>query len=202
MTSLWEQFRAATLAHTLTVLHESDPYVHLRVAEPGTEEHSWEVMLWPGHLALTTETATLVFQGRGTFLAAPPPHLFDILSPSAPELHLARWADRCTNTTGIQAYSPQTFLTNANAAITASDLSDEDANELLTAAWEAAPNEDAAQAFLAEHEWLIGSGIVTRTWSASFQWACAALALTAHLSHAGRPQGAGVDRPRTDPENG
>lgn len=46
-------FTAETKDHQLTVLHDDGLYRHLRIAAPFTGIWSWELVTWPGHLAIT-----------------------------------------------------------------------------------------------------------------------------------------------------
>lgn len=51
--SSWLQFQTATREHALAVIHDDGLYRHLRMAQPGTGVWSWEIVTWPGHLAIT-----------------------------------------------------------------------------------------------------------------------------------------------------
>lgn len=53
----WEDFARDTAGHELTVLHAQGLYRHLRMSTPGTGLFSWEVMTWPGRLAIVGDVA-------------------------------------------------------------------------------------------------------------------------------------------------
>lgn len=46
------QFATETTEHQMTVLHDDGVYRHLRFAKPGTGIWSWNLITWPGHLAV------------------------------------------------------------------------------------------------------------------------------------------------------
>ncbi|MGW6695581.1 hypothetical protein ACWF62_17575 [Rhodococcus sp. NPDC054953] len=46
------RFRADTARHQLTILHDDGLYRHLRVAAPGTSMYWFELVTWPGSLAI------------------------------------------------------------------------------------------------------------------------------------------------------
>lgn len=48
----WEIFSGSTQSHELTILHDDGLYRHCRMAVPGTIMWSWEIITWPGHLAI------------------------------------------------------------------------------------------------------------------------------------------------------
>lgn len=64
MTTAKEQFEASTREHRMTVLHDhapAEPYRHLRFARPGTGIWRFDIVTWPGHLAVTGDIASVVF---------------------------------------------------------------------------------------------------------------------------------------------
>lgn len=53
----WALFREDTRDHELTILHEDGVYRHLRIAQPDSYMYSWDIITWPGHLAITGDIA-------------------------------------------------------------------------------------------------------------------------------------------------
>lgn len=47
------QFASETTEHQMTVIHDDGLYRHLRFAKPGTSIWSFELVTWPGNLAIT-----------------------------------------------------------------------------------------------------------------------------------------------------
>ena len=58
-----EGFLKATSAHELTVIRDDGIYRHLRVGKPDTGMWHWQIVTWPGHLAITGDV------GEGYVLA-------------------------------------------------------------------------------------------------------------------------------------
>ena len=48
----YRQFLGAVTEHEMTVLHDEGLYRHLKFAKPGTMIWSWEIVTWPGSLAI------------------------------------------------------------------------------------------------------------------------------------------------------
>lgn len=49
----WALFKEDTRDHELTILHEEGVYRHLRIAQSDSYMYSWDIITWPGHLAIT-----------------------------------------------------------------------------------------------------------------------------------------------------
>lgn len=54
-------FKRWTKDHRLTVLHEDGLYRHLRVAKPGTYMYGFDVVTWPGYLAIVGDIGDYTF---------------------------------------------------------------------------------------------------------------------------------------------
>lgn len=46
-------FAEETAEHVMTVLHDDGPYRHLRFRKPGTAIFGFDVVTWPGHIAIS-----------------------------------------------------------------------------------------------------------------------------------------------------
>lgn len=57
-----ERFRRDTADHTMTVLHDDGLYRHLRFMKPGSSSYWFEIVTWPGSLAIRGDVdGSLVF---------------------------------------------------------------------------------------------------------------------------------------------
>lgn len=54
-------FDEATQDHQLTVVHDDGLYRQLRCRKPGTNIWDWDVITWPGHLAVTGDLGSFTF---------------------------------------------------------------------------------------------------------------------------------------------
>lgn len=56
-----QQFEGATREHQLTVIHEDGLYRHLRCQKPGTWIYGFDVVTWPGYLAICGDVGAFMF---------------------------------------------------------------------------------------------------------------------------------------------
>ncbi len=56
-TPLWESFQKQTQNHQMTIIHDDRIHRHIRLREPGTRMWGWDVVTWPGHLAISGDIA-------------------------------------------------------------------------------------------------------------------------------------------------
>lgn len=56
-----EMFRINTAEHQLTVLHDDGLYRHIRMAKPGTGLYHYDLVTWPGYLAISGDLDSYVF---------------------------------------------------------------------------------------------------------------------------------------------
>ena len=54
-------FRKNTADHAMTIVHDDGLRRHLRFRKPGTYCYGFDVVTWPGHLAITGDMGTSVF---------------------------------------------------------------------------------------------------------------------------------------------
>lgn len=62
------QFPLDTAGHEMTVLHDDAPYRHL-IRNPGSSAHWFEIMTWPGSLAVRGDMVGYQFSGNSDMLA-------------------------------------------------------------------------------------------------------------------------------------
>ncbi len=55
------QFEGNAAEHELTVLHDDGLYRHIRMAKPGTWMYRYDLITWPGHLAISGDLDSYVF---------------------------------------------------------------------------------------------------------------------------------------------
>lgn len=56
-----ERFIAETAEHELEILRDDGLYRHLRFRKPGTVIYSFDLVTWPGHLAITGDCSDFLF---------------------------------------------------------------------------------------------------------------------------------------------
>ncbi|ANE05486.1 hypothetical protein ccrud_14185 (plasmid) [Corynebacterium crudilactis] len=108
----WDYFaKDATKDHELTIIREDGVYRHLRVATPGTNTYAWEIVTWPGHLAISGDV------GDGyTFSRLY--DMFDFFNPHAttndtmPSIDFHYWAEKLgfAQRGTEKRFSPEQFL--------------------------------------------------------------------------------------------
>jgi hypothetical protein len=94
---------------TLTVAHESGPYRHLRCRRPDTSLYHFDVVTWPGYLAISGDLngGAYVFRAAADMLA---------FFAQGPGDNFGYWAEKLTGGRAqAQAFSPERF----SAAVTA-----------------------------------------------------------------------------------
>lgn len=56
-----QQFEGATREHELTIIREDGLYRHLRCQKPGTWMYGFDVVTWPGYLAIVGDVGAFMF---------------------------------------------------------------------------------------------------------------------------------------------
>jgi hypothetical protein len=74
ITASRERFVRETEDHVMTILHDEDLYRHLRFQAPGTLTFYFDLITWPGHLAVVGDC--------GDFLFARTRDMFDFFGPT------------------------------------------------------------------------------------------------------------------------
>jgi hypothetical protein len=55
------RFRSDTTEHIMSVLRDDDVYRHLRFSKPGTHDYRYDLVTWPGYLAIVGDCDDYVF---------------------------------------------------------------------------------------------------------------------------------------------
>lgn len=67
-TRVAERFKLDTAKHQLAVLHEDGLYRHLRLQQPGTGHHWFDLITWPGALAIKGDMGSYTFSRSSDML--------------------------------------------------------------------------------------------------------------------------------------
>lgn len=192
----WKTFREESAKHVMTVLHEDGLYRHIRMAEPGTRMWSWDIVTWPNHLATSGDIADGFTFSReldmiGFFNLGGGKEAY--YSDGAPGIDFRYWAEKLQGDQRDTAreYKHELFVQRVTESLTEDlergDLTQEQADELITEAREVEENSHAAFEWLQDHDehfpdsWEWG----LRDYTLSFQLACYAVnaAVQAYLEH-------------------
>jgi hypothetical protein len=58
----YTRFTEDTAEHQLKIMHDDDLYRHLRCTKPGTWIYGFDIITWPGHLAVSGDVGDFVFR--------------------------------------------------------------------------------------------------------------------------------------------
>lgn len=150
------QFEAETREHTMTVLRRDGVSRHLRFARPGLRRWSWDIVTWPGHLAVSGDV------GNGWQFAHGDRDVLPLFVPFAlrGRINPDYWAQRVPARLRPDArrFSPAKFARSVREQIAAHGLTPRQRAELLRAL-------DAAGVFRARDRHTAGSALAGR-WAA------------------------------------
>ena len=99
-----EQFLKDVENHEMRILMDNESYRHLRFQKPGTINQYFDLITWPGHLAITGD------MGSYTFSRAI--DMFAFFRNAKLEINSGYWAEKCVaedTIAGIQEYSRDRF---------------------------------------------------------------------------------------------
>ena len=99
-----EQFLEAVKDHKLTVLHVEGVYRYMTFAKPGTNNQSFSLTTWPGHLAFSGDMGIYVF--------AQVRDMFEFFRPDGHSISYSYWAEKCMNVDGhrgLDEFDPDAF---------------------------------------------------------------------------------------------
>lgn len=147
-----EQFLANTGRHRMTVLldelDDGRPYRHLRFAKPGTRIWSFDLVTWPGHLAITGDLQSFTFRRLHDMVA-----FFRSRHRGEPTVNPGYWAEKAVAGT-TRGYSIERFaeavLNEVDQAALSDEFTDADVDALRAAVQEELlddPPEHAEQAY-------------------------------------------------------
>lgn len=97
-----EQFKKDVHDHALTIIHDDGLHRHLRFKRPGTMNHYFDLVTWPGYLAYTGDMGDFVFtrvEDMLTFFRGHGPNPY-------------YWAEKCTaadKNGGLEEFSEDQF---------------------------------------------------------------------------------------------
>jgi hypothetical protein len=93
------RFHRDTADHQLTVLHDDDLYRHIRLKNPKSSAYWYDLITWPGHLAVVGDC--------GSFTFARVPDMFDFHRGRQPNPHY--WAQKELSGAPKREYSEDAF---------------------------------------------------------------------------------------------
>lgn len=104
-----KRFKETTQQHTMEVVREDGVHRHLRFRRPGTYAHGFDIVTWPGHLAISGDMGAAVF--------ARLPDMFEFFRPDVSRksgdqlfINAGYWAEKCVANDGEkQEFSPALF---------------------------------------------------------------------------------------------
>lgn len=100
-----QQFHKQTSEHQLEVILDDahafgGHYRHLRVKKPGTGIYGFDIMTWPGHLAITGDLGTAMFTRSPDMLAFFRPGKGDAPADGGLYINPSYWAEKCSANDG------------------------------------------------------------------------------------------------------
>jgi hypothetical protein len=180
-----ERFADDVADHTMTVLHDDGLYRHIRFAKPATSFYWFDLITWPGNLAVRGDMGGYLFsrdQDMFTFFRARSGWNAGTINPSY-------WAEKLPDCgRSVQQYSEDVFVTLVEERLAeyedddrAGSMSLADARALLADARADGQTsyEEGARDLLAELE---RGGVVSdtwewdlRDWTYQYLWTCHAI---------------------------
>lgn len=100
-----QQFHKQTSEHQLEVISEAihisgGIYRHLRVKKPGTRIYGFDIMTWPGYLAITGDLGSAMFTRSPDMLAFFRPGRGDAPADGGLYINPSYWAEKCSANDG------------------------------------------------------------------------------------------------------
>ena len=181
----WAQFKGETANHGLTVLHSDGLYRHLRMSAPGTGIWHWDVITWPGHLAIDGDIGLGLIFSRDIdmieFFAAGLRHA--TYDDGAPQISIGYWAEKLSRgAESVKKYSPDLFMEYVRTTLDEGATRASERAELLASAEAASECEQDAREWLQEERRAVGDDAYwewgLKDWDHHFLLACYAIATT------------------------
>lgn len=97
-----ERFRRDTAEHVMTVLHDDGLYRHLRCAKPDSSIYWFEIVTWPGSLALRGD-----IDGRPVFSRLD--DMFQFFRSDSGHINPQYWAEKLGDPSSAESYSEDRF---------------------------------------------------------------------------------------------
>lgn len=105
------QFLKDTAEHLIEILRDDGVYRHLRFRKPGTYCYGFDIVTWPGHLAITGDMGESLFartEDMLQFFRANPAWMAE--NPGKLSINPSYWAEKCKANDGdIKEYRPELF---------------------------------------------------------------------------------------------
>lgn len=172
----WEAFCKNTAKHSLSVIKDDGLHRHLRMSENGTSMWHWDIVTWPGHLAIVGDIADgFTFRRAADMIDffTIPQYSQNYYSDGSPCIDFRYWAQKLGDGSrhAAEEYSPEAFVQYVRDEIDNDEFGDdldESTREMLIA--EASDNRDTiytASEWLARHEG-IHNGLFSDYWEADF----------------------------------
>lgn len=101
-----EDFLKDVAAHEMEILQDGNCYRHLKFKRPGTNNYYFNVVTWPGYLAITGDTGAFVFSRT--------PDMFEFFRAGTSDglgINRQYWAEKlvAVDKNGEKTFSPETF---------------------------------------------------------------------------------------------
>jgi hypothetical protein len=131
-------FKKATAEHTMRVVRDEGVFRHLVFQKPGTNVYRYNITTFPGHLVITGDMGTFVFnrlEDMFEFFRAKPA---DHDRNKGLYVNLSYWAEKCDaadrRTGGLMEFSPELFRAavkeHFDQAVEAGDIKAEDKDDI------------------------------------------------------------------------
>ncbi|MGP9725420.1 hypothetical protein ACT3SZ_15525 [Corynebacterium sp. AOP40-9SA-29] len=160
----WTIFAAATKNHELTILHDDGLYRHCRMAQPGTGIWSWNIITWPGHLAITGDIGDgWTFSRLADMFDFFGPCTYGYYDDQSPFINVGYWAEKLgqAQRTAWKKYDDEEFLRIVRECVAEKvkegDLTPLEAREFVEDAEMNALSEDMAISWGTDHPAAVGT---------------------------------------------
>lgn len=155
----WRHFLKNTAEHQLTILHEDGLYRHLRMNKPGSYMWGWDIVTWPGRLAIYGDIGRAGMFARIDDMIS----FFDVrhypkLGDGSPFINPSYWGEKFSM--DCMVYSPDVFLAEVRQTLEdAEDRDQLDIEDIVSSAMYSSDSECEAVDWLRLHEDVLGSDI-------------------------------------------
>lgn len=156
-TEVWQEFQKWTSEHMLTVLHDDGLYRHLRMAKPGTRMWSWEIVTWPGHLAVHGDISD-------GYIFAREPDMFpwfgykpNWYTDGSPEISPDYWAWKLYGHAPVTDFDTGVFARSIAEYLQESTITENERANIIKTCYEDVYDFESAAQFL--YDWFDGSHV-------------------------------------------
>ncbi len=103
-------FRKTTAEHTLEVVLDNGLHRHLRFRKPGTSVYGFDIVTWPGHLAVSGDMGAAVFTRLADMFEFFRHDLRPGEAPDVLHINASYWAEKCVANDGEKMQFEQHLL--------------------------------------------------------------------------------------------